>query len=227
MSNGDSPTTSNNPLESYFDGVTEGPGIWKWRHYFDVYHRHLARFRGRPVTIVEVGIYSGGNLSMWRQYLGPEAMIVGIDIEEACRQYEVPGTRVFIGDQADRTFWGTVRREVPHVDILIDDGGHSPEQQMVTLEEMLPHIRPGGVFVCEDIHGEPNGFSLFVGGLSQAIHHMHIDPPNGSKTNALQRDVHSIHQYPFVVVIEKNPSPISRLYSEKHGTQWQPFFGRT
>ena len=62
---------------------------------------------------------------------------------------------VLIGDQADRTFW---RRMIAHgtlppLDIVIDDGGHTPDQQRVTLEELLPHIRPGGVYVCEDIHG--------------------------------------------------------------------------
>ena len=35
-----------NPLRSYFDAYTEGPGIVKWVHYFDVYHRHFAKFRG-------------------------------------------------------------------------------------------------------------------------------------------------------------------------------------
>ena len=38
----------------YFDSVDAGPGIWKWSHYFDVYHKHLARFRGTNATIVEV-----------------------------------------------------------------------------------------------------------------------------------------------------------------------------
>src|SRR4051812_8731031 len=55
-----------NPLRASFDAVTSGPGVWKWLHYFDIYHRHLERFVGKPVTIVEIGVYSGGSLSMWR-----------------------------------------------------------------------------------------------------------------------------------------------------------------
>src|SRR5690349_20921641 len=54
-----------NPLREYFDRVSTGPGVWKWLHYFDIYHRHLSKFRGRPVSIVEIGVYSGGSLSMW------------------------------------------------------------------------------------------------------------------------------------------------------------------
>ena len=53
--------------------------------------------------------------------------------------------KVFIGDQADRKFWSQFRREVPILDLVIDDGGHEPEQQIVSLEELLPHLRPGGV----------------------------------------------------------------------------------
>jgi hypothetical protein len=33
-------TESANPLMAYFDAHAEGRGIWKWRHYFDISHRH-------------------------------------------------------------------------------------------------------------------------------------------------------------------------------------------
>src|SRR5450432_1099775 len=69
-----------NPLQSYFDGITEGPGVWKWRHYFEIYHRHLHKFVGRDVTVVEVGVYSGGSLPMWRNYFGNGCRIHGVDI---------------------------------------------------------------------------------------------------------------------------------------------------
>src|SRR5947207_11688241 len=38
-----------NPLLAYFEAHRQGRGIWKWRHYFDVYHRHLAKFVGKDV----------------------------------------------------------------------------------------------------------------------------------------------------------------------------------
>src|SRR4051812_44526614 len=53
-----------NPLRAFFDARREGPGIWKWTHYFDIYHRHFARFVGREVHVLEIGIYSGGSLEM-------------------------------------------------------------------------------------------------------------------------------------------------------------------
>lgn len=45
---------------NYFVTHNTGPGIWKWLHYFDIYHRHLQKFRGKEVNILEIGIYSGG-----------------------------------------------------------------------------------------------------------------------------------------------------------------------
>jgi hypothetical protein len=103
-----------NPLATFFDGHTEGPGLWKWRHYFDIYHRHFAKFVGREVHIVEIGIYSGGSLAMWRHYFGDGARLYGVDIEEACRAYEADDVRVFIGDQADPLLGGVPPRSAAH-----------------------------------------------------------------------------------------------------------------
>ena len=75
---------ANNPLEAYFDSVTEGPGIWKWRHYFAIYHRHLQRFVGKAPRVLEIGIYSGGSLPMWLHYFGDGTQVYGVDIEPAC-----------------------------------------------------------------------------------------------------------------------------------------------
>lgn len=226
------PTETNegkNPLLSYFNAHTEGNGIWKWMHYFDIYHRHFKKFIGREVHVMEVGIYSGGSLGMWKEYFGPGCKIYGVDIEEVCMTYEDDKTKVFVGDQADRAFWARVRLAAPKVDILIDDGGHHPEQQRITLEEMLPHLRPGGVFLCEDIHGQMHPFASYVHGLS-----FHLNSMSGSKmpedvaglcsgTNLIQKSIQGVHLYPFAAVIEKRDTELQQLIAPKHGTKWQPF----
>jgi len=218
-----------NPLASYFLSHNEGPGIWKWMHYFDVYQRHLSKFVGREVHVVEIGIYSGGSLSLWKDYFGDQCHIYGVDIEEACRTYESDRVRVMIGDQADRTFWSEFKKSVPIVDIVIDDGGHLAEQQLVTLEELLPHIRWGGVYLCEDITTVNNRFAAYLHGLSTNLNAASWcslkdgTPGIGSSTSAFQAAVNSIHHYPFLTVIEKSERPLVKLVSPKQGTQWQPF----
>ena len=97
-----------NPLAEYF---RNNPGrlIDKWHHYFEIYHRHFAAFRGRSPVVVEIGVYHGGSLEMWRHYFGRGARIVGIDLDPRCRQFEGDRSASMIGDQADRKFLAEVR----------------------------------------------------------------------------------------------------------------------
>ncbi len=220
------PAAAANPLREYFDGVREGPGIWKWLHYFEIYHRHLAKFIGRPVTVVEVGVYSGGSMPMWHHYFGPNCRVHGVDIQPECKAYEDEATTIHIGDQSDRAFWRRFRERVPRVDVVIDDGGHEPEQQTVTLEEMLPHVNPGGVYVCEDIHGVHNSFASFVQTLSGGLNAAVPGAASGAMRNVptpFQAAVHSVHLYPYVVVVERRDAALDELVAPKHGTKWQPF----
>lgn len=211
--------TPPNALRKFFDERTEGPGIWKWLHYFDIYDCHFRRFRGKEVHFLEIGVYSGGSLDMWRDYFGPNAQIYGADIEPDCRVYERDGVRIFIGDQENREFWRYFRQTVPALDVVVDDGGHAPEQQIVTLEELLPFLRPGGIYLCEDVHGEFNRFACYAHGLGHKLNQIQM----GGLCTPFQSAVGSIHLYPSAVVIERNAVPVDRLTAPKHGTQWQPF----
>jgi SAM-dependent methyltransferase len=220
-------------LEAYFDQHTSGPGIWKWRHYFPIYERHLGRFVGQPVKVVEIGVFSGGSLGMWRRYFGERSEIYGVDIEPECRAYEAPGIRVFIGDQADRGFWRRFIQEVGDVDVVIDDGGHLPRQQIVTLEELLPHLRPGGVYLCEDVHGSWNPFLGYVHGLSSHLYQFGTQIGGAAyeassfeeayQASSFQEAVASVHIYPFVVVLERPAHRVEALASLKRGSIWEPF----
>jgi SAM-dependent methyltransferase len=202
-------------LETYFDDHREGAGIWKWRHYFELYERHLGKFVGEEVHVVEVGVFSGGSLPMWRAYFGDRCQVYGVDIEPACKAYEADRVRVFIGDQSDPEFWARFREAVPFVDILIDDGGHEAPQQIETLEAMLPHLRPGGVYVCEDIHGPFHPFHAYLDALCRRL--------NDLECASIHNQVHGIHRYPLLTVIEKPPVPQFPFEAPRRGTQWQPF----
>lgn len=152
-------------LERYFDAHVEGRGIWRWRHYFPIYERHLGRLRGKRPHLVEVGVFSGGSLEMWRDYLGDGARITGIDIEPACKAYETVGVSIVIGDQGDPQFWEEFARTSGPIDALIDDGSHRVNDQILTVKAVLPRLRPGAVYICEDTEGTDNGFSRFIDGL--------------------------------------------------------------
>ena len=127
----------------------------KWAHYFDIYDRHFSRFRGTNVKVVEIGVNNGGSLLLWRRYFGERATIVGVDLFDVSFMQGNPlygSPNVMLnGDQATDTFWDSLEARVPHVDIIIDDGGHQISQQRKTLERALPLLQPGGVWLCEDI----------------------------------------------------------------------------
>ncbi len=225
-------TGERNILRKFFYDREVGPGIWKWDHYFDIYERHFHKFRGRAVTVAEIGIYSGGSLDMWQHYFGPAARIIGIDCEPDCRIYEREGVSVYIGNQADRMFWQMFKEQEPNVDILIDDGSHKYKHQLLTFNLMLPHLQPGGVYLCEDVHGYPNNdFSTHVEGLANTLHH-HIGFEKDLKDNSrrltkntteTQRIIKSVSFYPYVCVVEKNKTPIDEFVAPKRGDQWMPF----
>lgn len=223
---------STNPLQAFFDANLEGPGIWKWQHYFSIYHRHFERFRGREVHVVEIGVFSGGSLRMWREYFGPGCRVYGIDIEESCNAYAGDNIQVHIGDQADRKFWGRFRDQVPRVDIVIDDGGHLPHQQIVTFEELFPHMAAGGVYLCEDIHFAQNPFAKYMAAVSQNLHSFEyftesqdMERRLSCRTSPFQAWCESIHIYPYVIAVEKRHTGLSEFVAPRHGTVWEPFYG--
>lgn len=216
-----------NPLKTFFEQRRGGGrGIWKWLHYFEVYHRHLEKFRGKKAELVEIGVYSGGSMEMWADYLGDGCSIHGIDIEESCLAYASENTSIHIGDQADPRFWNKFLQKVPAFDVVIDDGGHLPHQQITTLKHLLPALRPGGVYICEDVHGRRHRFDAFVNALSDGLDEFNLKECSGShesKASALQAVIHSVHRYPFVTVIEKRLEPIVAYRAPRHGSQWEPF----
>jgi hypothetical protein len=217
-----------NPREAWFDARTEGAGVWKWAHYFEVYHRHLAKFRGRSPVVLEVGIFSGGSIDLWRDYFGTGTRYYGCDIAPACKAYERPGVEVVIGDQGSRSFWRDTLARIPAPDVVLDDGSHDPAHQRTTLEAVLPHLKPGGVYVCEDVHGRGNPFAAFARGMADELNA--ANPPTAQSESRAERPctpfqsaVHSLHFYPFVAVVERRDSPLPALVSERRGTRWQPF----
>src|SRR5688572_6151460 len=91
----------------------QGNVIHKWQHYFEIYERHLQRFKHKKIVLLEIGIYKGGSLEMWRKYFGPECEIIALDINPLCKRFEDEKTRIFIGDQEDREFLRELKKEVP------------------------------------------------------------------------------------------------------------------
>ena len=124
----------------------------KHSSYFPVYDEIFEKYIGKKITFVEVGVFGGGSLFMWRNFFGKQARIIGIELNPEAKKWEKDGFEIFIGAQSDTDFWTDFYKQVGEVDILLDDGGHTYIQQIVTAEYALHNIKDGGVLVVEDTH---------------------------------------------------------------------------
>ena len=140
-----------NPLRAFFYGEHERP-LYKWDHYFDIYHRHFAPFRSRPIRMLEIGVYKGGSLDMWREYFHAESLIVGVDTNPDCRKLERGNIKVRIGNQKDGLFLNGLVDEFGPFDIVVDDGGHVASDQIASFKVLYPLLAENGVYLVEDTH---------------------------------------------------------------------------
>ncbi|MBZ2196418.1 class I SAM-dependent methyltransferase [Occultella gossypii] len=162
---GEAEELSSNPLYAHYLAHRSGAMIDKWIHYFPVYHRHLERYRGAPVRVLEIGVYRGGGLDMWQRYFGPDATVVGLDVDEAAVRAVGGRYVVELGDQEDPEVLRRINAEHGPFDVIIDDGGHTMAQQIVTAETMFPLLRDGGTFIVEDCH--TSYWDYYQGGLKR------------------------------------------------------------
>ena len=201
-----------NPLLRYFR-QHQGRQIHKWIHYFEIYHRHFARFRDEPVTVLEFGVNQGGSLQMWQDYFHPDSRIVGVDIEPRCAEFAGGNVAVEIGDQEDRDFLrGLAERHGPF-DVVIEDGGHHPGQQIATFEEIYPRMTTDGCFLIEDVH--TSYWPGYGGGLRRAGTFVEYAKDRYDQLNAwhsrqddfvvddFTRTTRSMHFYDSVIVFER------------------------
>lgn len=230
-----SPFKRSTVLQRYWNNLNSGPGLFKWDHYFDMYDKHFARFRGTDVRMAEVGVFSGGSLKMWRWHFGERAHIYGIDISNRTQVYEKNEhfgrpDGIFVGDQGDPDFLKRFVGAVPQIDIFIDDGSHAPEHQKATFKAVWPHVSPGGVYWCEDVKRAAHPFARFVfeQHVERGMNAISREAQRRGKLSAAQAHTAEVSFYPFVVVVEKQPSKAGcspqgcTFNSLKHGTEWQP-----
>ena len=73
--------------------------------YFSVYDELFKKFKNKEITFLEVGVLDGGSLFMWRDYLGSQARIIGVDLNPEAKKWKKDGFEIFIGYQSKESFW--------------------------------------------------------------------------------------------------------------------------
>ena len=149
---GESEQLDGNSLYRVWTGIAGGH---KWFHYFKAYQSALSCFNGKAIRMLEIGVYKGGSLKMWHEYLPRDSVVVGIDIDPSCRQFESPNDNLFVrvGDQSDPRFLHDVIREFGAFDFILDDGSHVCSHMIASFNYLyLDGLKAGGVYLAEDTH---------------------------------------------------------------------------
>lgn len=202
----------------------------KWIHYFDIYERHMKQYKNAAPTYLEIGVQQGGSLDLMKEYFGPAATMVGIDIDPSAKIAETHGHTVHIGDQANTAFLDSVVAQHKSFDVIVDDGGHTADQQIASFITLFPALNDGGVYLVEDLHCSQHwvgyqGSSLGINFLDYAkgladklsLWHMREDwfhnrysvpldqrDSNGPKfANFAVNQIYSISFYDSIIAIEK------------------------
>lgn len=209
-------------LQNYFEN-NKSNCIHKWIHYFEIYDFWFKKYQNKPVTILEIGVYQGGSLNMWKDYFGKDLQIYAIDINTLCKQFEDEKTKIFIGSQEDRTFLNYVKSQIPKLDIIIDDGGHTMNQQIVSFEELYDHLKEDGIYLCEDLHtsywdsygggyNKKNSFIEYSKKFIDLINAWHIKN-NELSVNEFTKNTYALHYYDSILVVEKKAiqPPVVRM----------------
>jgi predicted O-methyltransferase YrrM len=123
-----------------------------WHRYSRFYQRHFATL-GPVSSILEFGVFKGASIA-WLRAVFPDAEIVGVDILPL--QHEWPtgsGITYITTDQGDRPAIARMLNGLNRrFDLVIDDGSHIPQHQANCLAETVAFLRPGGLYILEDLH---------------------------------------------------------------------------
>ena len=101
----------------------------------------------RPQSVVEIGVLNGASLRAWQE-VTPSGRIIGADRNPPAGLDVVRMTSPVFEPLRDR-----LRQESP-VDLIIDDGSHTLPDQVAGVRALWCSLRPGGVYVVEDLQDE-------------------------------------------------------------------------
>ena len=139
-------------------------------NYIPTYEALFSTMKNKYINLLEIGIYQGGSLKLWRDYF-TKANIIGIDIvytEIARTTLANTNVSVFLSDSTDSNS-NVLTSKIKDIefDIIIDDGCYSFDSQYKTLQNYWGKLKTGGIYIIEDIEprtlNNPNFIKKFKG----------------------------------------------------------------
>lgn len=131
-------------------GTDKGPDLHDYTYWYEKW------FSGYDnPSILEIGVLDGASIRMYDKFWDGECRICCTDIDDKSALFEnMSNVSFFRFDQGDRLQWDKFLSDTSgrKYDIIIEDGGHRYDQQLVTLSKLWPYVNPGGIYILEDLH---------------------------------------------------------------------------
>lgn len=121
-------------------------------HYLRNYEECFRDLLDRDVRLLELGVYRGGSLLLWRDYF-ERGLVVGLDINPVEINDPTGRIRIYQGEQQDTLLLDRIAREcAPEgFDVIIDDCSHVGQLTRASFRHLFDrHLKPGGLYVIED-----------------------------------------------------------------------------
>jgi hypothetical protein len=129
--------------------------------YQRVYPWFLSHFKESPINLLEIGVADSESIELWKNYFKNVNLFV-IDILPI--EINDKNVKVFQIDQSKENELINFAKNVnAKFDIIIDDGSHVPEHQLLTLKNLWNNLKDGGVYIIEDIETSYWGKSSIYG----------------------------------------------------------------
>lgn len=117
--------------------------------YVDVYEKILAPYRER-CDLLEIGIAQGMGLKLFGDYFSIDSTITGLDLSLTFDTKEFDSRFTFVtGDATKPDIVDKLGGKM--FDVIIDDASHMQADQVATFKLLKCHVKPGGLYVIEDI----------------------------------------------------------------------------
>ncbi len=218
----------------YLNGLALWAGTDKassGHNYTEIYAQHFAALRHQPMKFLEIGICAGASVKLWESYF-PNATLHFIDNNNSSIQYFSSRAQYHFLDQENApALIAFANQAGGNFDIIIDDGGHTMRQQIVSFETLFPYLKSGGLYIIEDLHtsywkqwGGHGTFSNPAAGPGTTVEFLKklvedVNYPGAAeggywewartppfmrvKLNNYQQDIYSIQFYKSLCVIKK------------------------
>lgn len=118
--------------------------------YIHVYEALFEPIRETTKLVLELGIFDGGSLLMWRDYFH-NAQIFGMDINDHCPEVHNTERITPIFTDAYHSSGVDAISSYGKFDVIVDDGPHSLESQCFAVANYSHILSPNGILVVEDI----------------------------------------------------------------------------